>query len=189
MKKTLFALGIVGIATTGFLITDGQAESNSPATQNTTVNTQVTINNKDSIEALNRLHGALMLAEALNIESVEPTVHYEDVPDEYQGIINALVNNNIVGSITMDYFGSDEPMTHGETAIWINEGFKLPTVEQNSYSFSDVNELCTQDIANVVGNGIIDPNSDTTFGIGEEVTLEQYASYLEEAIKGGIDNV
>lgn len=182
MKKTLLAIGAVGILGAGFVMNSGGAEPPSPATISATVNTQASVNTKEEIKVLNRLDGALMLADALNIQPIEPTVHYEDVPGEHQGIINALMNRNIVGSITVDFFGSDEPMTLGETAIWMNVGFKLPAVEEN-YSFVDVNELCAQDIANVVGNGIMDPDSNTTFGIGNEVTLDQFNSYLEAATK------
>lgn len=176
MKKTLTVLTIAGVMATGFLITNGQACSpeTSKASQTLSVDSE-------STKTLNRLEGALALAEALNIEPISPIYQFSDVPSEYQGIMNALVDSGIVGPIADTYFGSEEALDRGETAIWINAGFSLPNAEQ-SYEFTDVNALCTQDVANVVESGIIAPTGyDATFGMFEEVNSEQLSLYLEQA--------
>lgn len=176
MKKTLTILTIAGVMTSGFLITNGQACSSS-----TSESIQTLAVDNESTKALNRLEGALTLAEALNIKPISPIYKFVDVPSEYQGIVNALVDSGIVGPIADTYFGSEEVLDRGETAIWINAGFSLPNAKQ-TYEFTDVNALCTQDVANAVENGIIEPTGyDDTFGMFEEVTSEQLSLYLERA--------
>ena len=176
MKKTLTVLTIAGVMTTGFLITNGQACTPETSKVNQTVSAD-----SESTKDLNRLEGALALAEALNIEPISPIYQFVDVPAAHQGIINALVDRGIVGPIADTYFGSDEALDRVETAIWINSGFSLPSSKQ-SYDFTDVNALCTQDVANVVESGIIEPTGyDDTFGVYEQVTSEQLSLYLERA--------
>ena len=182
MKKTFTLLGIAGVLGAGFYMTSGGAESPTASAEKAPIQTQAEVGEKETvIKESNRLEGALLIAEAMGINPIEATVYYEDVPEEHQGIINALVSNNIVGSITMDFFGADEPMTRGETALWISHAFELKQAETSQYAFTDVNELCAQDIADVVSNGIMEPATDSSFDMGGTVTLDMLTSYLDAA--------
>lgn len=84
---------------------------------------------------------ALMLAKAYSIgTSTEDNVPFTDVPDRYFAAVSALLESGITTGKDGSSFGTDDPITRGEFAIFLFRISKFPPADA-SIDKSDLQEL------------------------------------------------
>ncbi len=88
-------------------------------------------------ENIKRVDAAILLANVLKLDTKNASDSgFKDVPARAKGAVNALKKAGITQGKAEDTFGSDDLITRGELAIWIQKGFKLNEIAK--LSFTDV---------------------------------------------------
>src|SRR3954451_15175602 len=87
-------------------------------------------------EPIKRVDVAVLLANVLELDTENaPDSGFTDVAERAKGAINALKEAKITKGKTTESVGSDNLITRGELAIWIQTGFELN--DEKSHSFTD----------------------------------------------------
>src|SRR3954451_12765233 len=90
-------------------------------------------------EPIKRVDAAVLLANVLELDTENaPDSGFTDVPERAKGAVNALKEAKITKGKTTESFGSEDPITRGEIAIWIQQGFDLNG--SSDLPFTDVGE-------------------------------------------------
>ena len=77
-------------------------------------------------ENIKRVDAAVLLANVLELDTENaPVSGFKDVPARATGAVNALKKQGSQKGKQLDTFGSDDLITSGELAIWIQQGFEL----------------------------------------------------------------
>ena len=85
-------------------------------------------------ENIKRVDAAVLLANVLKLDTKNaPDSGFKDVPARAKGAVNALKKAKITKGKTEDTFGSDDLITRGELAIWIQKGFELNGIYKTSF--------------------------------------------------------
>ena len=75
---------------------------------------------------IKRVDAAVLIANVLGLDTEKaPDAGFKDVPDRAKGAVNALKEAGITNGKSADQFGSTQPITRGEMAIWLQKGFDL----------------------------------------------------------------
>ena len=124
----------------------------------------------------------LGLTAALLVGSASPSgavAGYGDVPGGgwYTDAVQWSVDSGITG-VGGFCFGPDDPVSRGETAVWIHNMENRPDVEVR-HSFSDVTDASQDDAVSWMANtGITTGTSPTTFAPDETLRRAQVATFL-----------
>ena len=139
-------------------------------------------------EPIKRVDAAVLLADVLDLDTENaPDSGFTDVPERAKGAVNALKEAKITKGKTTESFGSDNLITRGELAIWIQTGFELN--DEKSHSFTDVAERYEAAVQALVANEITQGISKTEFGTTQPAKRGDYAIFLNKAYLAQDDNL
>lgn len=129
---------------------------------------------------IKRADAAILLANVLELETTTAVdAGFTDVPERAKGAVNALKAAGITNGKTTKTFGSDDNITRGEIAIWIQKGFKL--IGKQAHTFKDVNSKYDEAVKALFSNSITKGITDTEFGISKSVKRGDFAILLHKA--------
>ena len=131
--------------------------------------------------SISREDAASLMAIALKLDNKKaPNAGFKDVPKASEKAVNNLVHAGIVEK-NGKKFGSKEALTRGELAVWIAKAFKLKGSTETD--FTDVPAKYKDLIGSIVLYDIADGISETEFGYSQRVTLSEFITMLQSAIK------
>ena len=110
-----------------------------------------------------------------------PTTNFTDVPKSSQKAVNSLIHAGILEGKDKKKFGSNDPLTRGELAVWIAKAFKLKGSKETN--FTDVPAGHLESIGSIVLYGIAEGKSETEFGYNEKVNLSDLITMLQLALR------
>jgi 5'-nucleotidase / UDP-sugar diphosphatase len=135
---------------------------------------------------IKRVDAAVLIANVLGLDTEKaPDSGFKDVPDRAKGAVNALKKAGITNGKSTDQFGSSQPITRGEMAIWLQRGFDLKgSVE---LPFKDVKGDYVSAVEALYKNKITEGINKNQFGINQpikrgdfSILLHKSAQYLED---------
>ena len=133
-------------------------------------------------ENIKRVDAAVLLANVLKLDTKNaPDSGFTDVPARAKGAVNALKEAGITQGKEEDTFGSDDLITRGELAIWIQKGFKLNEITK--LPFKDVSDRYESAVQALFANQVTEGISATEFGIEENAKRGDYAIFLHKALQ------
>ncbi|WP_019240708.1 MULTISPECIES: S-layer homology domain-containing protein [Bacillus] len=133
-------------------------------------------------KAIKRAEAAVMLAKVLEFDiKAAPASGFKDVPKYAVEYVNALKEAGITSGKSETTFGSDDLITRGELAIWIQKGFKL--TGSTEIPFTDVNSNYKEAVSALVSYDITSGISKKEFGTTHTAKRGDYAIFLNKAAK------
>lgn len=131
-------------------------------------------------EFIKRVDAAVMLAKVLemDVESA-PASGFKDVPQRAVKYVNALKEAGITNGKTETNFGSNDLITRGELAIWIQRAFDLPS--SVSMDFKDVAPRYKSAVSALLKAEITNGVSATEFGTTQNAKRGDFAIFLYRA--------
>ncbi len=133
-------------------------------------------------KSISRIDAAALMARALKLENQKaPKTSFTDVPKSSQKAVNSLVYAGILDGTSNKKFGSYEPLTRGELAVWIAKAFDLKG--STATNFLDVPAKHEERIGSILLYGIAESISDTEFGYNQKVSLSELITMLQLALK------
>lgn len=133
-------------------------------------------------KSISRIDAAALMARALKLDSQKaPKTSFTDVPKSSQKAVNSLVYAGILDGKSKNKFGSYEPLTRGELAVWIAKAFDLKG--STVTNFSDVPAKHAERIGSILLYDIAEGISDTEFGYNQKASLSELISMLQLALK------
>ncbi len=139
---------------------------------------QKSVNKQTSIS---RADAAGLMARALKLDNKKaPNAGFKDVPKSSEKAVNSLIHAGILEKNSKK-FGSKDALTRGELAVWIAKAFKLKGNTETD--FTDVPAKYEELIGAVVLYGIADGISETEFGYSQKVSLSEFITMLQLALK------
>ncbi|WP_108670974.1 5'-nucleotidase C-terminal domain-containing protein [Peribacillus acanthi] len=133
-----------------------------------------------TFQQIKRVDAAILLANILELDTNNaPDSGFKDVPKRAQGAVNALKAADIISGKNTTSFGSSQPLTRGELAIWIQKGFGLKG--KTELSFTDVNELYSEAVQALFTNGVTIGISKSQFGVAKPALRGDVAVLLHKA--------
>lgn len=149
-----------------FLVSTG-AKGTSPSTFST-------------YDHIKRVDAAIMLSNVLKLDIKNaPNSGFKDVPERAKGAVNALKQAGITSGKAADKFGSQDLITRGELAIWIQKGFGL--TGSTAQTFKDVAPQYEAAVQALAANDITKGVSKTEFGVQQNAKRGDYAIFLHKA--------
>jgi 5'-nucleotidase/UDP-sugar diphosphatase len=131
-------------------------------------------------EAIKRVDAAVLLAKVLGLDTENaPDSGFTDVPVRAKGAVNALKAAGITAGKSAKTFDSNNPITRGELAVWIQKGFTLNG--QAAVSFTDVGKTYEAAVQALVANGITNGLSKTKYGTTNHAKRGDFAIFLFQA--------
>ena len=132
-------------------------------------------------ENIKRVDAAIFVVNALglNIESA-PNSGFTDVPSRAVKHVNALKAAGITSGKTTTTFASQDLITRGELAMWLQKGFELKASEEK-LAFNDVAPKYQEAVSALVGNKITKGTSTTTFGTHDNAKRGDFAIFVYKA--------
>ena len=127
--------------------------------------------------SINRTDAAVLIANVLGLDTEKaPDAGFKDVPDRAKGAVNALKEAGITNGKSADQFGSSQPITRGEMAIWLQKGFDLTgSVE---LPFKDVKGDYVSAVQALFENKIAEGVNKNQFGIHQPIKRGDFAIFL-----------
>ena len=142
----------------------------------------VSLQNVKKQKSLTRMDAANLMAHALKLDyNKAQKTSFTDVPESSQKAISSLIDAGVIEGKSNKKFGSNEALTRGELAVWIAKAFALKGSSETS--FTDVPEKHRDRIGSVILYGIAEGISDTEFGYNQKVSLSEFISMLQLALK------
>lgn len=133
---------------------------------------------------IKRVDAAVLLANVLELDTDSAKdAGFTDVPVRAKGAVNALKAAGITSGKTPKIFGSDDKITRGEIAIWIQKGFEL--IASGKHTFKDVNSRYEEAVRALAGNSITNGVTETAFGVTQPVKRGDFGIFLYKASKVG----
>ena len=130
--------------------------------------------------AIKRVDAAVMLAKVLDLDGDKaPASGFKDVPSRAVKYVNALKAAGITVGKTDTLFGSDDYVTRGEIAMWIQKGFDLKGSAE--ISFTDVAPQYQEAVSALVKHKITVGKNQAEFGTYEDTIRGDYAIFLYRA--------
>ena len=131
-------------------------------------------------QPIKRADAAVMVARVLGIENNEAKDSgFKDVPARAKKAVNALKEAGITSGKTETVFGSDDLITRGELAIWIQKAFELQGSAQGT--FKDVSSVYKDAVGALVENKITSGLTKTEFGVTKPAKRGDFALFLHRA--------
>ncbi|WP_053103723.1 5'-nucleotidase C-terminal domain-containing protein [Bacillus sp. FJAT-27916] len=132
--------------------------------------------------SITRADAASLMARALKLDKKKaPNAGFTDVPKSSQKAINSLAYAGILEGKNGKKFGSNNLLTRGELAVWIAKAFDLKG--STEIHFTDVPAKHKDLIGAVILYDIADGISETKFGYSQRVSLSEFLTMLQSAIK------
>ena len=142
-------------------------------TSDTTFGTQLNVK---------RVDAAVFVAKALELDTESaPDAGFTDVPNRAKGAVNALKAANITSGKTTTTFASDQEITRGELAIWLQRAFELKAGSEELV-FTDVADRYEAAVKALVSNEITSGTSTTTFGTTDSAKRGDFALFIKRAV-------
>lgn len=142
-------------------------------TSDTTFGTQLNVK---------RVDAAVFVASALGLDTESaPDAGFTDVPNRAKGAVNALKAANITSGKTTTTFASDQEITRGELAIWLQRAFNLKSGSKELV-FTDVSDRYEAAVKALVSNEITSGTSATTFGTTNSAKRGDFALFIKRAV-------
>lgn len=133
-------------------------------------------------ENIKRVDAAVLLVKVLGLDIEKaPAAGFTDVPERAVKYVNALKAAGITSGKSATKFGSDQLITRGELAVWIQKGFELKG--ESSSVFTDVPAQYTAAVGALVANEITKGKTATQFGTNDNAKRGDYAIFLMRADK------
>ena len=133
-------------------------------------------------ENIKRVDAAILVANVLKLDTKNVSDSgFKDVPARAKGAVNALKKAGITQGKSEDTFGSDDLITRGELAIWIQKGFKLNEIAK--LSFTDVTDRYESAVQALFANQVTQGISTTKFGVEDHAKRGDYAIFLHKALQ------
>ncbi|MEH6942738.1 S-layer homology domain-containing protein [Bacillus sp. JJ722] len=133
-------------------------------------------------ENIKRVDAAVLLVKVLGLDIEKaPAAGFTDVPERAVKYVNALKAAGITSGKSATKFGSDQLITRGELAVWIQKGFQLEG--QSDVNFTDVPAQYTAAVGALVANEITKGKTATQFGTNDNAKRGDYAIFLMRADK------
>ena len=130
---------------------------------------------------IKRVDAAIFVAKALNLDlESAPASGFTDVPERAVKYVNALKEAGITSGKTTTTFASQDLITRGELAMWIQKGFDLQA-GTNAVAFTDVADKYKEAVSTLVSNKITRGTSSTTFGTYDNAKRGDFAVFLYKA--------
>ncbi|MBA2175503.1 5'-nucleotidase C-terminal domain-containing protein [Halobacillus locisalis] len=130
--------------------------------------------------SIKRLDAAILLANVLGLDTEEVDESgFTDVPERGQGAVSALKAAGITNGKSETSFGSQDEITRGELAIWIQKGFGLKGVEQ--LPFTDVTDRYEDAVEALLSNDVTSGMTEDEFGTYATAKRGDYAIFLKKA--------
>ena len=129
---------------------------------------------------IKRVDAAVLIANVLGLDTEKaPDAGFKDVPDRAKGAVNALKKAGITNGKSTDQFGSSQPITRGEMAIWLQKGFDLKgSVE---LPFKDVKGDYVSAVEALYKNKIAEGINKNQFGINQPIKRGDFAILLHKS--------
>ena len=105
---------------------------------------------------------------------------FPDVEGEYQAAVDFLVTKGIQGKLD-GTFGTQEPITRQDAAIFVAKALNLDTVNAPQAGFTDVNPRAVGAVNALKAKGITKGKTATTFGGGDLITRGELAKWIAVA--------
>ncbi|WP_071393426.1 S-layer homology domain-containing protein [Bacillus tuaregi] len=132
-------------------------------------------------ENIKRVDAAVMVANVLSLDvEAAPDAGFTDVPQRASKHVNALKMAGITDGKTETTFASQQKITRGELAIWLQRGFKLEA-DKGELAFTDVAERYEEAVSALVAAGITNGTTETTFGTRDNAKRGDFAKFLLRA--------
>ena len=130
--------------------------------------------------SIKRVDAAVLLANVLGLDTEEVDGSgFTDVPERAQGAVSALKAAGITNGKSETSFGSEDEITRGELAIWIQKGFGLKGVEQ--LPFTDVTDRYEDAVEALLSNDVTSGMTEDEFGTYATAKRGDYAIFLKKA--------
>ncbi|MGN1385923.1 MAG: S-layer homology domain-containing protein, partial [Bacillus sp. (in: firmicutes)] len=132
---------------------------------------------------IKRIEAAEILAKALGLNEVKdaPASGFTDVPARAVTLINAFKAAGITTGKTETTFGSNDLITRGELAIWIQKAYELKAKEDASNEFTDVADRYKAAVQALVDAEITQGTTETTFGTTANAKRGDFALFVKRA--------
>ncbi|KAA9015514.1 S-layer homology domain-containing protein [Niallia endozanthoxylica] len=132
-------------------------------------------------ENIKRVDAAVMVANVLDLDVDEaPDAGFTDVPQRAVKQVNALKAVGITDGKTETTFASQQPITRGELAIWLQRGFDLEA-DIGELAFTDVADRYERAVSALVAARITNGTTETTFGTHNNAKRGDFAKFLLRA--------
>jgi 5'-nucleotidase / UDP-sugar diphosphatase len=129
---------------------------------------------------IKRVDAAVLVAKVLELDTENaPESGFKDVPARAAGAVNALKDAEIALGKNSTTFDSDNLVTRGEIALWLQRAFQLEGMAD--VPFKDVNSRYTDAVGMMVANGITQGLTDTEFGVDAYAKRGDFAIFLHKA--------
>ena len=129
---------------------------------------------------INRADAAIILAKVLGLDTEKaPASGFTDVPKRAVTYVNAIKKAGITSGKTKTAFGSHDPITRGELAVWIQTAYSLKG--QSSNKFTDVSAKYTEAVSALIAHKIANGLTISKFGTGQNVKRGDFALMLHKA--------
>ncbi|MFL0362205.1 S-layer homology domain-containing protein [Pseudobacillus sp. 179-B 2D1 NHS] len=122
----------------GFTDVPGRAKSYVDALKEQNIINGKTATSFGSDASITRGEAALMLAKAYKVKGNTANVKFSDVSSRYTEAVAALVDNKITSGKANNKFGTSDPITRGELAIFL---YKLETLNDENPAAPEVVEI------------------------------------------------
>ena len=131
---------------------------------------------------IKRVDAAVFVAKALELDTKNaPDAGFTDVPARAKGAVNALKAAGITSGKTTTTFASDQEITRGELAIWLQKAFDLKAGSEE-LAFTDVSDRYAAAVKALVSNEITSGTSATTFGTEASAKRGDFALFIKRAV-------
>lgn len=131
-------------------------------------------------DSIKRVDAAVLLAKVLGLDTEKaPESNFTDVPSRAKGAVNALKDAGITSGKTSTTFDSNNTITRGELAVWIQKGFNL--IGKTDLTFKDVSKSYALAVQTLLANNVTKGVSKDTFGINQPAKRGEYALFLFRA--------
>jgi len=132
-------------------------------------------------ENIKRVDAAVMVVNVLGLNiDAAPDAGFIDVPQRAIKQVNALKAAGITNGKTETTFASQQKITRGELAIWLQRGFNLEA-SKDELAFTDVAERYEGAVSALVASGITNGTTETTFGTHNNAKRGDFAKFLLRA--------
>ena len=130
---------------------------------------------------ITRADAAVLLVNVLELdENAAPASGFTDVPARAVKAVNALKAAGITSGKSEKLFGSQDNITRGEFALWMQKAFVLKGASADS-SFKDVGTRYKEAIEALIGYKIANGISNTEFGTASLLKRGDFANLLYKA--------
>lgn len=132
-------------------------------------------------EYIKRVDAAVFVVKALGLETESATSSgFTDVPERAEKEVNALKAAGITKGKTETTFASQDLITRGELAIWIQRGFGLEA-GKSELVFDDVGDRYQEAVSALLAASITNGTSKTTFGTTANAKRGDFAIFVYKA--------